>query len=162
VTPATCGQEGGSIEIVGIQDGNPPFTYSLNGETSSSGEFDGLSAGNYGLLVTDNDNCTYQQGILLPLASASDDIFVPNVITPNGDGSNEVWFIGAECVENFQCTILNRWGNRMYTYEDINSGWPGTTMDGTPVAEGVYFYKANLEFYSGRREEIQGFITVIR
>lgn len=162
VTPATCGQADGSIEIVGIQDGNPPFTYSLNSQTNTLGEFDGLSAGNYVLLVTDNDNCSYQQGILLPLAIASDDIFVPNVITPNGDGSNEVWFIAAECVENFQCTILNRWGNRMFTYEDINSGWPGTTMDGTPVAEGVYFYKAILEFYSGRREEIQGFITVIR
>jgi gliding motility-associated-like protein len=162
VTAATCGQADGSIQIVGIQDGNPPFVYSLSGVAEPSGEFNDLIAGNYTLLVTDDDNCTFQQVIVLPLAQASDAIFVPNVITPNGDGSNEVWFIAAECVEKFQCTILNRWGNILYTYDDINSGWPGTTMDGTPVLDGVYFYKSFLEFYSGRKEELQGFITVIR
>jgi len=45
---------------INVTGGSSPFSYSLNGGTSqSSNTYAGLGAGNYNVLVTDNNGCTY-------------------------------------------------------------------------------------------------------
>jgi gliding motility-associated-like protein len=160
--PATCSQADGSLEILQVQGGTPPFTYTLNGQTNSSGEFFDLTNGAYTLIVTDDNDCQLIQSTFVPMAPYSDKIIVPNVVTPNGDGSNDIWFIQADCVTDFDCVIVNRWGNEIYRYNDISGGWNGQTTGGNDVSEGVYFYKATITFVSGDVQEIHGHITVAR
>lgn len=161
VTPATCGLSDGQIEF-DILQGNPPYQYVLSGTSNTEGVFIGLASGNYALVITDSDNCTYQQPILIPIASSTEDIHVPNVITANNDNHNDNWFIIADCVEEFECAIFNRWGNLIYNYFDITGMWNGNDLSGKEVGEGVYFYRATLKFYSGNVEELHGHITVVR
>ena len=57
ITDENCGQNDGAISI-GAAGGNPSYTYAWtpNGETTNS--ISGLSAGNYGVTVTDASGCT--------------------------------------------------------------------------------------------------------
>jgi gliding motility-associated-like protein len=67
----------------------------------------------------------------------------PNVFTPNGDGTNDLYFVDVIYGERFEAEIFNRWGNQMATLNQLNQGWDGKT-DGKDVEEGVYYilYKA--------------------
>lgn len=73
------------------------------------------------------------------LAKDVDEFLIPNVFTPNADGSNDLYFITATGLEEFNLTILNRWGQTMYESDDVNAGWDGT-FNGNPCPDGTYFY----------------------
>lgn len=50
---------------------------------------------------------------------------VPNVFTPNGDGKNDIFKVKALSLESFQGVILNRWGRKIYEWNDPSEGWDG-------------------------------------
>jgi len=66
-------------------------------------------------------------------------LFVPNVFTPNGDSINPI-FKPSECEPmEYIMRIYNRWGEKLFETEDINSGWDGTFRH-EKVIEGAYIY----------------------
>lgn len=84
------------------------------------------------------------------------EIIVPNVITPNGDGVNETFFV--EGIENYdfrQLSVYNRWGNLIYQSDAYTNEW-----NGEGCSDGTYFYILLL-----RRGEVeknyQGTITIL-
>ena len=82
--------------------------------------------------------------------------FVPNVITPNGDQTNESLVI--PCLESYpnnQIVIFNRLGKRLFEAAPYENDWHGT-YDGQNLPVGTYFYILRLDENSN--EEIQGFI----
>lgn len=85
-----------------------------------------------------------------------------NVITPNGDQMNDIVYFAESCNVEIDVVIVNRWGNVVFETKDPNVGWDGTNQSGTPVAEGVYFYRVRTNFTLGNNEEISGFLHVIR
>jgi len=91
------------------------------------------------------------------------DFNLPNVFTPNNDGTNDGFhlleFTG---LTDFQCTIVNRWGNPIREFNDANFIWDGKDKSGAQVAEGVYFYIAIAKSLSGKEIKKQGFVQVIR
>jgi subtilisin-like proprotein convertase family protein len=89
------------------------------------------------------------------------DISVPNIIVLSSTQGNNAFHIQYEGVKEFECTILNRWGNVMREYTNPADAWDGKDAGGNIVEEGVYFYiiKATLE--SGEELEKQGFVQVL-
>lgn len=73
-----------------------------------------------------------------------DCIVIHNVITPNGDGVNDVWII--DCIEDFpdnNVEIFNRWGDRVNVFENYDNStrvWKGTNEKGELLPDGTYFY----------------------
>ncbi|TKC02826.1 T9SS type B sorting domain-containing protein, partial [Pedobacter frigoris] len=77
------------------------------------------------------------------------DFIIPNVITPNGDGSNDVFKIkGIENYPGTEIYMVNRWGNEVYKSSDYKNDW-----DGSQLNEGTYYYVVK------RREKTGGFTT---
>jgi gliding motility-associated-like protein len=73
--PATCfGSSDGSLSVI-PQLAVPPFLYALGGQTSTSGVFTNLSAGNYTIVFTDAGGCT---------AQISATVTAPPALTPGG------------------------------------------------------------------------------
>ncbi len=64
---------------------------------------------------------------------------VPNVFTPNGDGKNDIFKVKALSLESFQGVILNRWGRKIYEWNDPSEGWDGR-IGGKYAGPGTYFY----------------------
>jgi gliding motility-associated-like protein len=61
-------------------------------------------------------------------------IFIPNLITPNGDKINDSFEIIGN-PENSKLEIYNRWGDLLYRNEDYDNSWSGENLN-----EGVYYY----------------------
>jgi gliding motility-associated-like protein len=65
---------------------------------------------------------------ILTINSFSQEIFVPNAFTPNGDGQNdyfEVFCIEKDSIEFFSIEIYNSYGQKVFSAFDINEKWFG-------------------------------------
>jgi gliding motility-associated-like protein len=68
-------------------------------------------------------------------------LVVPNVMTANGDGTNDALIItNWEDYDKVSLTIFNRWGNIVYENSDYKNDWMGIDKGGKQLTEGVYFY----------------------
>jgi len=68
--------------------------------------------------------------------------FIPNAFTPNGDGLNDIFkIIGLpeENITQFNLQVFNRWGQSVFTTNDIREGWDGR-MNGEYCPEGNYVW----------------------
>jgi len=75
------------------------------------------------------------------------DLFVPSVITPNGDGKNDYFKI-SEFTGNVDLIIINRWGNEEYTKVNYLNDWDGRNNKGAELPADTYFYI--LKFENGK------------
>jgi gliding motility-associated-like protein len=87
---------------------------------------------------------------------------VPNVFSPNGDGKNEVFRVDAQGVDSFVGRIYNRWGQKLYRWEKVDSGWDGTTFEGKEVPEGTYFFDLRVIDKEGTEHTRRGELTLLR
>src|SRR5688572_10137187 len=94
--------------------------------------------------------------------SASAAIVVPNVFTPNYDGLNDVFQVKLERISNFNCTVFNRYGVKIYEWNALNGNWDGTTTSGMRVPDGVYFYVIEATGADGKSYTEKGFVQVLR
>ena len=85
---------------------------------------------------------------------------VMNVITPNGDGFNDVFDL-SELVQSDSCSLFvyNRWGAKVYEQNKYISGWDGTTIGGDPLPDGTYYY---ILLCNNNYARFRGAITIIR
>jgi hypothetical protein len=88
------------------------------------------------------------------------DITAPNVISLSSTVGNDIFYVQYSGLETFRCTILNRWGNVIYEYDDPAGGWNGKTTGGDVVSEGTYFYRIDAKFEGSEPMVKHGFIEV--
>ena len=87
-------------------------------------------------------------------------LVMPTGFTPNGDGSNDVFFIrGLDAYPTNQLVIVNRWGNRVFERVNYRNDWDGESIQGGQLPNGTYF--AILEVSDGERT-LQGYIDLRR
>jgi gliding motility-associated-like protein/uncharacterized repeat protein (TIGR01451 family) len=71
-------------------------------------------------------------------------LIIRNIITPNNDGSNDVWYIdGIEEFPDNSIQIFNRWGDKVKAfehYDNVNQVWKGDNFKGEPLPDGTYYY----------------------
>jgi gliding motility-associated-like protein len=112
-------------------------------------------------LVASNGYCT-DTVFKIVKALLPPEIIVPNVFSPNGDQSNDVFFVTSQNLASLEMFIFNRWGNLMATIDNPLAGWDGKTENGNDATAGVYFYKYTAIGQAGEEIEGQGFLTLIR
>jgi|SRR5690554_274919 len=67
---------------------------------------------------------------------------LPNVFTPNEDGTNDFYEVKTNNLVSLKIIILNRWGNIISEYDGLTQSWDGKTKNGNLCTDGVYFVKA--------------------
>jgi gliding motility-associated-like protein len=87
-------------------------------------------------------------------------LWVPNAITPNNDGINDVFKAVGQGIEGFQLVIRDRWGIIVFSSTDINEVWDGGIGD-YYVQNDVYIWEISYDTID-RRKSIRGHVTVIR
>jgi gliding motility-associated-like protein len=114
-------------------------------------------------LITSNGFCQDSVSQLIQvLEPGAPEITVPNVVTPNGDGSNDEWFITTENISELNVIILNRWGNQIAIIQNTADSWDGRTDSGDEVTDGTYFYTYEAKGTKGQYFSGHGFLTLIR
>jgi gliding motility-associated-like protein len=92
-----------------------------------------------------------------PNTGSSNSFLVPNVITPNSDGINDLFEI-QNLPENTEVIILNRWGNVVFSSANYQNNWDGIDISGKDLVDGVYTYK----FTTEKGTIGHGFVHLIR
>lgn len=85
------------------------------------------------------------------------DFAIPQAVTPNGDGQNDLFVVnGMQNLEN-RIEIFNRWGQQVFEQANYQNDWDGTNMDGEALANDTYFYVITIE-----SETYNGYVVVRR
>jgi len=135
----TSGGTDGVI-IVEVTGGNPGYSYEWDGPGSFSSDLedlDGLGAGTYTLVVTDESGCERDTTIIITQPS---DLALPTGLSPNGDGFNDGYIIlGLDGYPVNTFKVFNRWGNLVYEKNNYANEWGGTNDDGDDLPAGTYY-----------------------
>jgi len=137
-----------------------PSTYLSNAGVPNPG-FTATQTITYVLTVSDaSGTCTDDDEVTVIVVSP---IKVPNVITVNGDGSNDTWELeNIEGYPNCIIEIYNRWGNLVWKSEGYPKNWDGTNFrNGEVLSDGTYFYIIDLQsqIYD---EPLTGWVQIIK
>ena len=92
-------------------------------------------------------------------------IFAPNTFTPDGNEFNNTFNPKLYLdVYQWELTIYNRWGELLFTSNDVNNGWDGVISNGLLAPSGTYIYK--IKYVScepiNPAKEITGHINLLR
>lgn len=151
--------------IVNVMGYSPAYTW-----TPQSGE---SVAGDYSVML---DAYTYNESpsgrvyechdtITKLITIVNDNIMFPTVVTPNGDGINDVFeihnLIDGQAFPDNELAIYNRYGKRIYFVQDLRNKEDFWDPDKTNSPTGTYFYR-----FIGRgpirNVEFKGSVEVLR
>lgn len=87
---------------------------------------------------------------------------MPNAFSPNNDGTNDVYRAKPthQSIVSFRATIFNRWGQRLYSWDDVNGSWDGK-VHGKVVPDGVYFVNVVAKGADGHEYRIRKDVNVL-
>ncbi|MGZ3920285.1 MAG: T9SS type B sorting domain-containing protein, partial [Bacteroidia bacterium] len=88
-------------------------------------------------------------------------VYIPNVITPNGDGLNDEFFVYGYGITNVHVNVFDRWGEKLFTSPDQTVGWNGT-YKGKNCQNDVYVYKVDYKGLDGKVYHKTGHVTLNR
>lgn len=91
--------------------------------------------------------------------------FTPvNIFTPDEDGKNDLFTFASKSqgVDEFYCVVVDRWGNTVFEFTDINQAWNGNRQNGLPATDGVYFYNYQIKYTNATEKVGQGTVTIVR
>jgi gliding motility-associated-like protein len=113
-------------------------------------------------LTPDGDACSATSSVLFRV-TVEPQLLIPNAITPNNDGINDVLDFQVAGLSEMTFQVFNRWGFLVYSQENSARSWGGVDSNGNPLPEGVYTY--NLVYratFNDKQYSKQGTVTIIR
>jgi gliding motility-associated-like protein len=121
-----------------------------------------MRKGDYAVRLTAyNDGGCSAVALVSGVASIRDNnyVFIPNGISPNGDGKNDDFRVVMTNIRSYHLFIYDRWGSLLYESRDIARYWDGT-FRGHPVPQGTYYYKIEAAGEDGEQLKRSGYVAV--
>jgi gliding motility-associated-like protein len=121
----------------------------------------------YRITVSNAFGCSASDDISITLRCSPDDVFIPNTFTPNGDGTNDLFYPRGRGVRTVEfLRIYNRWGEMVYerkgfALNDRTAAWDGT-YKGERLASGVFVYTTRMICENNEVIELKGSIMIAR
>lgn len=120
----------------------------------------------YTVLVTDNNGCESTAQVTITVRN---ELFVPNLFTPNGDGKNDYFRVYGTGIAKIHLQVFTPEGIQVYETTDVqeatSAGWDGT-FHGNLLGAGKYLWVADVTgtdnkplLYNGSNK---GVITLLR
>jgi gliding motility-associated-like protein len=88
-------------------------------------------------------------------------IWIPNAFTPNGDNTNDYFFVDGYGIKELQVQIFDRWGVQLYNGEGLDQSWDGI-YKGKLVQLDAYVYKVRAQDVRGEWHDYIGKVTVVK
>jgi gliding motility-associated-like protein len=141
VVAASCQQNATGVINLTLTGGTPNY------QAIWSNGFTGLSnsnfpAGVYTATITDQNNCEKQFTLTVDTLGFNNslcvDLFVPEIISPNGDGKNDFFVITKiEAFPNNTLNIFNRWGSLVYQKKGYKNEFDGKANVSDALGNGL-------------------------
>lgn len=99
-----------------------------------------LSPGTYPALLINENGCTARDTLQIE-SGLENCIFVPNIITPNGDAFNDFFEVRGACAyDYFEVNIFTPSGISVYSSKDCSFKWDGRYQGSKPIGSSVFYY----------------------
>ena len=122
---------------------------------------------NYDVIAFNSLGCESTAAFLVQVNPVKD-VYIPNIISPDFDGVNDVFTIYAgPSVRQIQVLqIFDRWGDFLFEAKDfppndLTYGWDGSFL-GRQMENGVYVFYTIVEFLNGETQVYKGEITIAK
>ncbi len=89
-------------------------------------------------------------------------VVIPNVFTPDGDGTNDFFFINNSGLKEYKLEIFNRWGVKVFETESANVKWDGRTTAGVELSDGTYYFILKAVSQTTKDYSTTGFIELLK
>lgn len=129
-------------------------------------------SGIYIATISDTNGCQSTDTVNINEYCRPIKLTLPNIFTPNGDGTNDnmvpietldedINYIISN-IEYINIQIYNRWGLLIHVTDGYIPNWDGRTMNGKICSDGVYFWIFNYGDISGGDYTTNGYVHLIR
>lgn len=157
--PDTTIDEGSTITLHGSGGIKPwwPDWYNIKYNNTFRPDVWPILTTTYHFGSQDRHGC-YAYDTVVVTVRPGDKLFFYSAFTPNGDGDNDVFYIGN--VEKFPDNVLkiyNRYGKVIFTANNYDNTWDGSYLS-SPAPTGTYFYI----FDDGKDNKYKGTVTILR
>lgn len=151
-----------------------------SGGTSSSWQFDDLSSGvaNTSSLTSPTHLFTNEGDYCVTLIASNSGgcidtvkyciivigegtIFIPNVFTPNGDLTNDLFIVSSTNMKEISYVIYDRWGLKITEYNGLTGGWNGHTKNGSMAPDGTYYFILTATAKNNKTVNQSGFLQLL-
>jgi len=115
------------------------------------------------VIAVGNPTCQNSNPGSATAKTLSDNIYIPNAFTPNGDGNNDAFNIysNAGVITGVDMKIFNQWGQLIYETNNLAKGWDGT-YKGKKQPSGVYMYVIKIQLGTGSETIRKGSVNLIQ
>jgi gliding motility-associated-like protein len=117
----------------------------------------------YSVTGTDENGCTSTAQATISLVIECDQVYVPTIFSPNGTGPemNDLLCVMGNCISEVSYSVYNRWGEMVFSTEDISICWDGN-YKGEPCQAGIYVYSLIVTKTNGETLVQSGNLTLIK
>ncbi len=112
-------------------------------------------------LIVMNGNYCYDTAYMPIIVDPDYALYIPNAFTPNGDNFNDEFFPKGFGIKEFTIYIYNKWGELLFTSDNMNYGWNGT-YKGEECPQDTYVYKIVAVNVFDEKKVYIGKVTLIR
>jgi len=135
-----------------------PSTYLDNPSIATPTSFGPLQTITYTVIGTDGNGCQSQEDVVIKV-NTDYNLKPVNLFTPNGDGSNERFYVGnIDFYSDCQLRVYNRWGLEVFASKSYQNDWKGT-FNNDPLPDGTYYYTIECD---GREDRFDGAVTILK
>lgn len=143
------------------------FTWKINDlEVSNSDNlsymFTNNGIYNVKLIAIINNECVREYSEKIEIFN-NNDIKIPNIFTPNGDGIGDYFQIVPNCnLKEFSIIISGKNGETVFESRDIDNSWDGKIYGNNDAPEGLYYYSISAKDSNGNQINKNGTVQLIR
>lgn len=113
------------------------------------------------LIVKNSHGCTNQIAKELVIQPEFQ-VWIPNTFFPFGN-RNKVFTVKGFGINTFKMMIFNRWGELIYTTDNMFAGWNGVPNGSNTVAQtGTYVYKIKVSDFNGKEYDYVGQVNLMK
>jgi len=122
---------------------------------------------NYSVAFVDSNGCKNTGNVQVIVICKNANVFAPNTFSPNGDGSNDIFYIRGKGLERVKTLrVFNRWGELVFEKKDFPlndaaSGWNGVFKGNKPHPD-VYIYQVEVFCDNGEVIRLDGNVALIQ
>lgn len=179
------GQQPLEITVTNLSEGGTAYEW-IFGDGNTQTTFDTLAfqyqyadSGSFTVTLIAYNDITGCSDTLIDSSAVyiipTSELLIPNVITPNNDGLNDIFPIDPIAndffpfkirnIYDFRGEIYNRWGEKVYEWTQPLGGWDGRSTSGLNLNGGTYYYVITAKGVDGdavTNYEVKGDVTMIK
>jgi len=88
------------------------------------------------------------------------EMWVPSGMSPNGDGTNDLWGVTPVYAKSFHMRVFNRWGEKVWETTDRTNQWNGQTAK-EKAEDRVYAWYLTFTGWDDKEYKMTGTVTLI-